>query len=62
MLSSGIKLPLSRLFGTSASSVIPGIKSLADRFTLQALDLYNKTKVDVDKELDKVWNSIQISS
>jgi hypothetical protein len=62
MLSLGPKKSLSRLFGTSTASVLPGIQNLADKFSLQALDLYKKTKLDVDKELDKVWSLILIYS
>jgi hypothetical protein len=45
---------LVRSFAVATSNVIPAVKSLADKFTLQALESYKKSKTDVDKELDKV--------
>lgn len=43
-----------RSFGVAAAKVIPTVQSMTDKFTLEALDMYKKNKVDVDKELDKV--------
>jgi len=43
----------SRAFSTT-TRVLPAVEKLTDKFTQQALDLYNQNKVDVDKELDKV--------
>ena len=54
MLSRVLGLNFVRPFTTSASQVIPSVEKFTDKFTLQALDLYKKSKVDVDKELDKV--------
>lgn len=48
---------LIRPFSTSAAQVLPSVEKFTDKFTLQALDLYKKSKVDVDKELDKVCES-----
>jgi hypothetical protein len=45
---------LLRPFSSSTTPILPTVEKFVDTFTVNSLELYKKSKVEVDKELDKV--------
>lgn len=60
MLTRVVNNGFTRPFAATVAKVMPSIQSLNEKFTIDALDMYKKNKIDVDKELDKVCSLIPL--